>query len=208
MKEIDELFKLRELLEQGAISDDEYKVLKGTILDSSKLDDKTVESPKLKQSMQKQKPAAAKSKQVRAKIKPESVESGWTNLWVGIGVLAGLLLGLVFIFRYDTFIALVLPIGLALGIIFILKRFVTKNLVRNLSLFGINALLVLLITFPIGDPVSYESSGTSSGTDMYCTKHNRAYNTQNAWKGCPDCVDQEWDNTVEESRQRLVKKYE
>jgi len=102
-------------------------------------------------------------------------------------------------------------------IIFVTAYFVTQWIFRqSLSklktslyltiiplIFLIGVLLPEEQSSPSSSPSSSSSSESSSG-DKYCAKHDRMYNINNAWKGCPDCVQEEdqkrLKNALEKSR--------
>lgn len=51
---------------------------------------------------------------------------------------------------------------------------------------------------------SSSSSASPSSDSKYCSKHNRMYNPNNAWGGCPQCVEEEdqkkYKNAIEKSK--------
>ncbi len=59
----------------------------------------------------------------------------------------------------------------------------TKTFKTVLSLLVIGFFLVLAFG-------SGEDSGSSGSSEyQYCSTHDRMYHPDNAWKGCPDCVE-------------------
>lgn len=65
----------------------------------------------------------------------------------------------------------------------------TKSFKTFLSVIVIG--LFVLIAFGSGEESGSSgssSSSSSSSENQYCAKHQRMYNPNNAWHGCPDCV--------------------
>jgi len=133
--------------------------------------------------------------------------SNTTGILLSLGMFIAIAMGLTLWFRYDSFIIAAIMTALSIGGIYVIDKNVNGRTLRSLILLAINIVLVLIISFPVGEVSQYSSTNSPEGVNLYCEKHQRAYNTGNAWGGCPDCKDEEWDRTVEKSRQHLIKKY-
>ena len=102
-----------------------------------------------------------------------------------IGVGLSIILGFVFLIRYDSFIALLIIIASAIGGLFGINKAVLQVTKRNLLLGALNILLVVLILVPIGKVTDYSSKSSSGSTDdiaymkcRYCGKEIVEKNNQ------------------------------
>lgn len=64
--------------------------------------------------------------------------------------------------------------------------------------------LFVLLAFGSGEDSgsSGSSSSPSSSENKYCSKHQRMYNPNNAYKGCPDCVKEQDQKTMEKALEK------
>lgn len=75
-------------------------------------------------------------------------------------------------------------------------------------LLSISLFMILLISIPIGGNNDTKSSSNSSSVEnsnssmKYCSKHSRSYNPDNAWKGCPDCVNEQDQKAMEKALEK------
>ncbi|WP_319482903.1 hypothetical protein [uncultured Draconibacterium sp.] len=107
-----------------------------------------------------------------------------TNLFkIGAGL--SIVLGFVFLIRYDSFIALLVIITLAIGGLFWIRKTTFHVAKRNLLLGALNILVVVLILVPIGKVTDYSSKSSSDSTDdiaymkcRYCGKEIVEKNNQ------------------------------
>lgn len=80
----------------------------------------------------------------------------------------------------------------------------TKKFKTVLSVLVIGFFVVLAFGSGEDSGSSGSSSSPSSSENQYCKKHDRMYNPNNAWKGCPQCVEEEdqkkMKNALEKSR--------
>lgn len=218
MDKIQEIRELKALLDEGAINDDEFNMLKREVLSKSAAtnNSKSISPSSLQKKSNnindKVKKTSHKTQKQKVNVSDEYQESNdYTATFFYIARASGVLLGIVFGVRYNSFLAFILITAFTIGLTYIIYRLVRKLSMRNFFLISLVVICIVLVANPIGSKYDYSSSNSSnssSGTDLYCTKHNRAYNTQNAWGGCPDCVEEEWDKKVEDSRQHLIKKYD
>lgn len=191
MNTIEELKKLKSLFDQGAITQDEFDSLKKNIISSgiqekdallnqkSNLKDEEnviLESNNKTSKIAKPNTGGNKTKNTKAVSNKKNENTSYKNnstKWednnnatlnlVNISRFFGLVLGLVFVFRYTNFFALVIPIGLSIGASIAIAKLIPKLLVRNISLGMLSVVLVLLISFPIGN-TSFGKSKTSSNS--------------------------------------------
>jgi hypothetical protein len=172
MNKIEEIKKLKSLLDEGAITQDEFDSLKKSIISTeTKAKDTLVnQNSNLTNEKQKQliKPDTGnKTYREKTDSKRKDENSAYKNNsteWEDnneatlnlsrISWVFGLVLGIVFAFRYN-FYAFLLAIGLSIGASIAINRLVPKLLHRNMLLGGLSVVLLLLIIFPIGNARSF-----------------------------------------------------
>lgn len=102
---------------------------------------------------------------------------------IGIGL--SIMLGFVFLIRYDSFIGLLVIVALAISGLFGINKTVLHVTKRNLLLGAMNILFVVLMIVPIGKVTDYSSKSSSGSTDdiaymkcRYCGKETVEKNNQ------------------------------
>lgn len=161
MNKIEELKKLKALLEDGAITKDEFNELKKELLkDSSSVSDSEenrsgsdknrVKNDNRKKTIPKNKTQSKQTKTAANKFDGFQEPNEFTEGLFYIVSGASLLLFVMFWVRYSLVVGVVSAV-IAFGISFLVGRFVPKLLVRNLSLAGLILLFGFLIFKPIGN---------------------------------------------------------
>ena len=82
----------------------------------------------------------------------------------------------------------------------------TQNpmLFKRLKLIGIFLVLALFVGYCVSNFSSGSSDSSSSSSEMqYCNKHDKMYNPNNAWKGCPDCAKEKDIKNTEKAREKF-----
>ena len=158
MEKIEEIKKLKSLLDQGAISEEEFKILKDRLISSdevSVIPEKKVSAsaPKVSQSEKKvvKKPSAKK----KAKNVGFEAANEFTLNLFKIGLALSALTGIIFWIRYENITALIIVAVLGIGLILAIPRTIPRLLHRNLLLALVNIGLLLLIIYPIGNTSSF-----------------------------------------------------
>ena len=218
MDKIEGLNKLKSLLNKGAITKEEFELLKKDLLVQKNIStaQEGINTPiqtanNTQQNKQEKKPAVAKSTSGKSKKKRgfeerNGISQALLNLCIGTGII----LGIVFWVRYDSFVAFLVTSILSIATGIIVVKVVPKLLSTNLLLLLTSAVIVLLIVFPIGDVqkasstsnAGSSSSSSSTSSNQYCSKHSRMYNPDNAWGGCPDCKDAEFQKKLEPAMEK------
>ncbi|MBN2835696.1 MAG: hypothetical protein JXR48_12110 [Candidatus Delongbacteria bacterium] len=97
--------------------------------------------------------------------KKKKVENAPKPILFKIGVGLSIILGFIFLIRYDSFISLLIITILAIGGLFGINKMIFEVSKRNLLLGALNILLVVLIIVPIGKVTDYSSKSSSDSTD-------------------------------------------
>lgn len=168
MNKIEEIKKLKTLLDEGAITEDEFNSLKKGIIstDAKAKEILLNENSDLRNQKKEQLVApdtnnkTFKKKVVYKERNENSVYKNNSTEWednntatLNLSKISwgfGLVLGIVFAFRYN-FYAFLLAIGLSIGASVAINKLVPKLLYRNISLGLLSVVLVLLIIYPIGN---------------------------------------------------------
>jgi hypothetical protein len=181
MDTIEEIKKLKSLLDQGAITVDEFDKLKKKIL-SSESDSIDFQKPDKQPSIHKEilagaisepkkttKEAKKKSSSVKKPIEKGSQTEEFqepneaTKKIFKACLVLDLLLGIIFWYRYDSIIAFFICVIISIPLTLITVRLIPKLSLRNFSLIAQVIILLLLISIPIGS-VNNASNSDSSET--------------------------------------------
>jgi len=163
---IEDLKGLKNLLDQGAITKEEFNALKKKILsrDAGRDELKTLSeaSAMIEEKIPEKAVSVTSSinQTITSQTKSENVEEGnETTLKVfKIGLCLGLLLGIIFWVRYESFVAMIISAVLSIGAILVVYRKIPKVKSRNISLGLLSLLFLLLIVTPIGGNSSSNKS--------------------------------------------------
>lgn len=214
MDTIDEIKRLKALLDQGAITEEEYTSIKMKLISKESCEkgkSLSPNEPKLNVEHTSKKKGSHKSpnsKKVSGRNKSREFETG-NNTTVRLFKFAlglSVILGLLFWDRYDNFVAFIITTVISTGLAIAVARFlVPKLILRNITLGILSAFLLLLIFVPIGavnkSSSSSSSSNPSSTSNMnYCSTHSQYY-----YDKCPKCVDARNAAEVEKVRQKFTK---
>jgi hypothetical protein len=177
---IEEIKKLKSLLDQGAISEEEFNLLKKKVLSKAIVSEepqktdlsspaqngmvsdpvnyqKTVNKETKKESSNIKKPL----KNVE-KTKEFQAGNEWTRHLLKIGWGLSLVLGIIFWYRYDSFIAFLITIIISITLTFLVARIIPKLRKRNSTLLIQSVILFLLIIIPIGTIDNMKETDNSS----------------------------------------------
>jgi len=175
MEKIEEIRKLKALLDQGAINEEEFNSIKSELI-SKETDTRTSKVSQTTSSLNKgddmKNKTAAVSRTIEkppVKTKSAKFEDGNATTVSLFKVILGLsvILGIVFWIRYDSFIAFIIATVISIGLAMAVARlFVPKLKPRNITLGILSAFLLLLIIFPIG---AVNKSSSSSPSSSYST---------------------------------------
>ena len=169
MNKIEEIKILKNLLNEGAITEDEFVALKKQIISNQK-ESNTSENSIKQEVLPKPKKRKVSDNTSEVKLKEKlSKESHCNESHFGdgkaiitiISSILSIIAGLIFWERFN-FIAFILLTGISITGIAILER-TNKEILRNLYLGLISIGLVLLIVFPIG----YKSNSSSSSSESH-----------------------------------------
>jgi hypothetical protein len=181
MDAIEEIKKLKALLDNGAITTEEFNELKKKVL-SEETHSKEPQKPVTPSSIHKEmlsgainepkkvsKETKKKSSTVKKPLKKGNPKEDFqepneatTKMFKACLVL-DLLLGIIFWYRYDSIIAFLICLIISIPLTLITVRIIPKLSLRNLSLIAQIIILLLLIIIPIGN-VNNTSSADSSST--------------------------------------------
>jgi hypothetical protein len=188
MNKIEEIQKLKSLLDQGAITQEEFDSLKKNIISASvqakdsipngsiNIDCKEkilLETPVTTQKIVKKttgnktnKTKAASNKR-NEKTYSKSNSTEWeagnevtTNL-VKLSWAISIIIGIIFWVRYDSFIAFIFIAGLSIAASIAIPKLAPKLVHKNMFLGMLCIVMVLLIIFPIGNTSKLSVSGSS-----------------------------------------------
>jgi hypothetical protein len=217
MDTIEEIKKLKALLDQGAITTEEFNELKKKALsgetdsiESRKTNTSSTQdnSGKVKEEITKK--SSTVKKPIRKGKQSDRFQdyNEWTVHLSKIGFGLGLVSGIIFWVRYDSFIAFLLLIISSIALTIAIFRLIPKLKIRNLTLLVQSVVLILLILIPIGTINSMRGNGDNDSTSpnsetVYCSKHKIMYNPNNAWHGCPKCVEEEDQKSNEKARDKF-----
>lgn len=216
MDTIEEIKKLKALLDKGAITDEEFSTLKKGVLSTNEVSEtpkrkKVTSSPKTNQvNLSAVKKTSTNYKKPSRKKVAEGISETGNQITVNllkIGIILSVITGIFFWIRYDRFFALLIVALIGIGASLAIPKLVPKVLVKNLLLGLVNVVLLLLLVFPIGNVESNASTNSSqqgSGIDRskmnYCSKHSLWYYKDGK---CPKCVDE----SIKESTEKIRKKF-
>lgn len=207
---IEEIKKLKELFDQGAITEEEFQVLKKDILTKSgssiSSEESNTEQFIQKNESGKKNTEEAKSKKSqnksvkgkRTKRNPKSKttkkDSEWSAIFMGFGAIAGFVLGFVFGMRYDSFTVTLIIWGITIAAPLVIFFFMRVHFSKPLSLFLLFALYIILIAVPIGNVNPYfpdevdnsysPSSSSKTHTCSYCGKAYTGYGYHHIFDDC------------------------
>lgn len=202
MNKIEELQKLKSLLDQGAINTEEFNSLKNKILhekiEAVKSETKILSQPIVidhTNSVALRKKPTKKYVKKNIEITQEYQEgNSATQGLLGLGMIASLILSFVFWLRYDIVWLFFITLFSYVGSIYLIGKFIPKVLKRNIYLGTLLLVCIFLIAVPIGDissssggSPSNSSSSSSTTNYRYCAKHDRMWNPAGIDKECPDC---------------------
>lgn len=174
---IEDIKGLKNLLDQGAITEEEFNSLKKNILSKdtgkNELNISSSQSSLIETSVNEQKTEAESLKAPTAPTGSEITEFEAGNettikifKW-GIGLC--LLLGGVFWVRYDSLVAMLISAILSVTTVLLVTRKIAKVKTRNLTLGAISLALVLLMVVPVGER---SSSGNSGSVSAFSTEQS------------------------------------
>ncbi len=178
MGKLEELKKIKSLLDQGAITIEEFNTLKNRLLspyeDSNSLNrEKETSSSKNPQRSQKAVKKTSAKKSTKKKATKEKFEAGneFTVSLLKIGLGLSVLTGIFFGYRYNGFVAFGIVVIVGIGFSLAIPRLVAKLVLRNI-LMGLNVIvLFLLLIFPINVDSNTNSGNTSSSSDDRAVLH-------------------------------------
>jgi hypothetical protein len=174
---IEEIKSLKNLLDQGAITEEEFNSLKKRILSkesgNSELNHSSLQ-PSPEETIitdQRPEPDSFNSKAADLKSGSGEFEAG-NETTVKIfkwGLVLCFLLGVVFWMRYDSILALLISIGISLTSVLFVSRKVLRVKTRNLTLGLICLVLILLMVVPVGGTGSSDTAGSVKATSAVQT---------------------------------------
>ena len=200
MEKMEEIRKLKSLLDQGAISEEEFSILKKRVLSSiQEIDAKKDLSAKAKK--------PPKKKVVSKGFEPGN-EITVNLLKIALGLSLGA--GVFFWIRYESFVAFIILALIGIGVSMAIPKLIPKLLLRNLLLGLVSVVMVLLIVFPIGGTSSSSSESSSSHSSsiktddlVLCPIHHIYYDPNNSYKRCPKCVDDANNKAIDKAREKF-----
>lgn len=146
MNKSDEIKKLKSLLDDGAITEEEFNTLKKNLISQ------------YSESIN----AESENKSIKQNVRQSSIKNNERNALTAslynIGRGLGIILGIVFWIRYESFIAFLISIILSIVGLFWINKIVLQVTKRNLFLGALNLLFLLLIIIPIGNNSSMSAS--------------------------------------------------
>lgn len=228
MDKIKEIIKLKELLEQGAITTEEFNSLKNKVLSgetdstrsqqvvtTSVIQDEILPAVKTKQKKATREPGKKSSTREKPVIKGTQKEifqepgTGTIKL-VKICLGLGVLLGIIFWYRYDSFIAFLGAAITSIALTLSVARLINKLISRNLVLVAQCIILFLLIIFPVGNVKNISASGSESSSSSsdasglkLCPVHHVYYDPNAYGDRCNMCVDEDNKAAIEKARKKL-----
>jgi hypothetical protein len=163
---IEDLKGIKNLLDAGAITGEEFNALKKKILSKdtgwNKLENSLESSPIAEEKMTGKKVSVTPSinQITSAQTKPENYEEGneTTIKFFRFGVALGVLLSIIFWVRYGSFVVMIISAILSIGAILVVYRKILKVKSRNISLGLLSLLFLLLTVTPIGGNSSSKKS--------------------------------------------------
>jgi hypothetical protein len=174
MDQIEELVQLKTLLDKGAITEEEFNILKKKILNKTAEPQKPITNEEMPPPLEKKTPPPIKDIPQTGKINPpEKTEKIETNAPVNteyelgteltsnlarMGIVALIALVIVFWVRYDSFIIAIILGGLLFGALYLNGAVTKKVKLRNLYIGLVIILSLLLIFIPIGKMAESSSS--------------------------------------------------
>ena len=220
MDTIEEIKKLKALLDQGAITTVEFNELKKNVLsgetdsiESRKTNTSSTQDNSIKIQKEFKKKSSTGKKTIKKGKNPKGFqEPNEGTLWlIKICLGLGLLTAIIFWYRYDSFIAFLITAIISIALTMVSARLIFKLRLRNLTLAIQSVILFLLIIIPIGaintlkqtNSGSVNESSSPSSETKYCSKHGVMYNPNNAWGGCPKCAEEADIKSNEKAREKF-----
>lgn len=171
MDTIEEIKKLKALLDQGAINEEEFNSLKKKVLseiNDLKEDKETISSTSTTETIpaqkKKKKPSPDVKKPTSKGKKVEEVQTGaeWTEILAYFVLAAAILLSLVFWIRYNSFWIFLIALAISILIPWRIGKVTPKAIHKNLYFVALIAMYIILISYPIGIKKSASSSSSTS----------------------------------------------
>lgn len=165
---VEEIKRLKNLLDQGALTEEEFTSLKKKILlkDSFRDEQKHNTAPSVPQEQylpEREKEAEASTSDIAVTESESTIFEAGNETTIKIfkwGLGLSLLLGGVLWVRYDSIAAMLVGAALSIAALAFVSRRVSKVKVRNFSLRMISMFIILVIIIPIGGTRSNEKSGS------------------------------------------------
>lgn len=165
---IEDIKGLKNLLDKGAITEEEFNSLKKKILSKdtgkNELNTSSSESPLKETRITDQKPDVESSKVETTAAESESTEfeagNGTTIKIFKWGLGMCLLLGGVFWVRYDSIIAALISTVMSIGAVLFVSRKISRVRTRNITLGLISMALILVMVVPVGGNKSSDNSSS------------------------------------------------
>lgn len=165
---IEDLKGLKNLLDKGAITEEEFNSLKKKILSKdtgkNELNTSSSDSPLKETRITEQKPDAEPPKVETTAAESESTEfeagNGTTIKIFKWGLGLCLLLGGVFWARYDSIIAALISTVVSIGVVLFVTRKISRLRTRNITLGLISMALILVMVVPVGGNKSSDNSSS------------------------------------------------
>src|SRR6056297_998142 len=162
MTKTDELLKLKNLLDKGAIDKEEFETLKNNLF---KEESRDVKFSNKKTTYSNSTEYKNKKKSKKNKSFEEGNDSTLTlfKFCLGLGFVTSMILGA----RYGNVAVFITFLILSIGVSILLARLVPKTKFRNLFLSLLLIFYILAVAVPIRDTVSSSSSGSSYSEATY-----------------------------------------
>jgi len=184
MNKVEEIKKLKSLLDQGAISEDEFTVLKKELLSQKTDFNKANEVLPPNTSNQQEnsqnnseeviiEPLTYVKKPSKKKIAvPKNEESNDnTDIFIASGIVASLFTSIRFWVRFESFAAFIIVLTIGVAISLTIPKVVHKSFLKNLLLGLVSFAMLILLAVPIGNDTKSTSSTEVSEYErpsLYC----------------------------------------
>ncbi len=155
------------------------------------------------------------NKREKNKTQSKNISYKGANLLLSLLIIVGLIYTVLKFnnspsFGWGWFIAAVIACTIGIGFIFrfllnILERVFTENFYIKTGrvVVGIAICSILILSSNFSVSISNQNTSSSSSASyyepQYCKKHERMYNPNNAWGGCPECIEEEERENLKEA---------
>lgn len=198
MSKIDEIKRLKDLLDQGALTEEEFRIMKNEVMNTPTNQQKESQLPEIKPVVKKdskqRNPAVPGVKTSSGKSNNNYWEPGndHTAFLLKIGILSAIVSAVSLGLKTENILLSIIAGVIFIGSLFFFPKLINRMIIRNLSLAGFISLFVIVTIIPFGTGNSSYSSSTDSYAPVEKTRNcqwcGKSYTGNGYFHLLDDCV--------------------